>query len=106
MNKLAEFLKERRKTKTWPDGTDLSSWSIGTSIRCIEELERLEAENERLRAARNLAYGFLWRMSIDRRRPPSELAYRARRALLDTMPKEEQAAGIEAARAALSEKDE
>lgn len=64
-----------------------------------------DAEIERLRDARNLAYGLMWGMSIDRRRISDDLAARARESLLATMTKDEQRAGIDAARAALSNKD-
>lgn len=62
----------------------------------------LTAENERLREARNLAYGLLWAMQpIDRTNHKDDVACRAREALLATMTKDDQSAGIAAARAAL-----
>lgn len=57
----------------------------------------MRAEIERLRTARNLAYGLLWTTKSD-----NEAVHRARRVLRDTMHREDQVAGIVAARAALS----
>ena len=71
------------------------------SLRGIS-LDALMKENAALKSARNLAYGFLWRMSIDRRKISDDLAYRAREALLATMEKSDQADGIEDARAAIA----
>lgn len=61
-------------------------------------------ENERLKSSRDLAYGLLWGMSIDRRCKSDDLAARARETLLSTMNKSDQSAGITAARAALNPK--
>ena len=59
-------------------------------------------EIERLRESRNLAYGLLWsRQPFDRRNHKDDVACRAREALLATMTKDDQSAGIVAARAAL-----
>jgi len=65
--------------------------------------EAAEAQVARLRAERNLAYGYLWCMNPDDRNPGLGLARRARETLLAGMEKEEQRAGIEAARTALEE---
>jgi hypothetical protein len=60
------------------------------------------AEIDRLREARNLAYGLLWTMKpIDRGNHKDDVACRAREALLATMTKDDQIAGIVAAKAAL-----
>lgn len=74
-------------------------------VAIADAIATRDAEIERLTAARNLAYGLLWGMSIDRRRVSDDLAARARETLLATMSKDDQRAGIDAARAALSNKD-
>jgi hypothetical protein len=59
-------------------------------------------EIERLRESRNLAYGLLWSMQpIDRTNHNDDVACQARGALLATMTKDDQSAGIVAVRAAL-----
>ena len=59
-------------------------------------------EIERLREARNLAYGLLWAMQpIDRTNHKDDVVCRAREALLSTMTKDDQSNGIVAACAAL-----
>lgn len=88
---------------------DPSDWERKFAAEIVafaaSECASRDAEIERLTAARNLAYGLLWGMSIDRRRVSDDLAARARETLLATMSKDDQRAGIDAARAALSNKD-
>lgn len=74
-----------------------------TIIQMSMDRRPLEGEIARLREARNLAYGLLWGMSIDRRRKSDDLAARARETLLATMTKSDQHEGIDAARAALGD---
>lgn len=71
-----------------------------------DELTCLRAENERLRGARNLAYGLLWSMQpVDLRNAKDRHAGMAREALLATMTKADQSDGITTARAALANGD-
>jgi hypothetical protein len=76
-----------------------ADWQCVTDPNLLTEAS---AEIKRLREARNLAYGLLWAMQlIDRTNHKDDVACRARKALLDTMTKDDQSAGIVAARAAL-----
>lgn len=63
--------------------------------------EGLEAEIERLREARDLAYGLLWSITLDTRSGVGRAWSKARAALLATMTKQDRARGITLARAAL-----
>lgn len=63
--------------------------------------KELEAERDRLRDARDLAYGLLWSISLDTHSTTGRAWSLARKALLGTMTKDDQARGIELARAAL-----
>ena len=77
------------------------------AITLQARLDVADGEIERLREARNLAYGLLWAMQpIDRTNHKDDVACRAREALLATMTKADQLAGIVAARAALKGQDQ
>lgn len=69
----------------------------------IQSTAAMSTEIERLKGERDLAYGLLWGMSIDRNRISDDLAWRARKVLLTNMTQEDQANGIEAARTFLGQ---
>lgn len=90
------------------DGLKAEKWreqhtdTMNDAVQKGLAMESLTAENERLRGARNLAYGLLWTMQpIDRRKHKDDVACRARESLLSTMEKQDQSDGIDAARTAL-----
>jgi hypothetical protein len=60
----------------------------------------IEAKLEN-RDGRNLAYGLLWSITLDTTTPEGKAWSLARTAMLATMTKDDQRAGIEAARTAL-----
>ncbi len=65
---------------------------------CAAEIHRLEAKNERLRAAVETAYGYLWHVNNEpgtpNQYPPERAAYEARKALRDLMTHEERGNAI------------
>jgi hypothetical protein len=71
---------------------------IGEILATQAILQRASDREQALRASIELAYGLLWRITINMQSRPGWLTYQARQALLAQLDRDGQARGITAAR--------